>query len=284
MKRLIEKIKEQKQKKFNKKYGSVFKEKTEELFKNLEYTVQNVEYLDGYFIFNFGENSVVHFKLKECPGWLFAIWWKVEKKKISGIFFTQYEIDIDKFKPTTSVIKHDVNIGDYYEINATLRFIHDEPELAWYRSLNMLDFNTTHVTRKKAKFDYKKHVEYHYKSIAVEKEYNDAMIKYAIENFAPLYNKLKIIDRGENVLPRFMICVNVDGLEKGYFYDIFETKKAKEIFNEFDKNLKKHLEEKYNDKFYFWNTYSLDVFNLRDELYPEFGTDEDEKIIYEKGE
>lgn len=64
-----------------------FKQATECFFKNISgdewytkenehFTVEDIEYLDGYFIFAHGTNSVVHFKIKECPGWLFGIWWK----------------------------------------------------------------------------------------------------------------------------------------------------------------------------------------------------------------
>ena len=29
---------------------------------------------DGYFIFDHGENAVMHFKLKEAPQWKFGVW------------------------------------------------------------------------------------------------------------------------------------------------------------------------------------------------------------------
>ena len=53
----------------------IHKANTEALFKELPYSIEDIEYLDGYFIFGFGTNSVVHFHIKECPGWKFGIWW-----------------------------------------------------------------------------------------------------------------------------------------------------------------------------------------------------------------
>lgn len=54
--------------------SEVYKANTEALFKELHYSIEDIEYLDGYFLFGFGTNSVIHFHIKECPGWKFGIW------------------------------------------------------------------------------------------------------------------------------------------------------------------------------------------------------------------
>lgn len=97
----------------------------------------DVEYLDGYFLFGMGTNSVIHFHVAECPGWKFAIWWETPEDKddddiITGQFFTQYEETIDKFKPSRSdmcikiVMRLDVDepyCEDYVDAANIINFI-----------------------------------------------------------------------------------------------------------------------------------------------------------------
>jgi len=80
---------------------------------------------NGYFIFDFGENSVTHFKLKECKGWKFGLWIRyISQKSIDEYkekysdtkdeskagyhieIFGQYINYIDKFKPSYSPISY----------------------------------------------------------------------------------------------------------------------------------------------------------------------------------
>lgn len=52
--------------------------------------IADISYLDGYFIFGMGTNSVVHFHVAECPGWKFGIWWDVaagNNPHMTGQFF-----------------------------------------------------------------------------------------------------------------------------------------------------------------------------------------------------
>ena len=104
-----------------------FKRATTKLFQALK-KYHNIECYDakfgnGYFILEFGKNSVVHFKIKETPGWLYGIWWdmpedyedhQTHKKEtpvyIEGCLFGQYEDNIDKFKPSASANKIDFTI------------------------------------------------------------------------------------------------------------------------------------------------------------------------------
>lgn len=59
------------------------------------------EFGDGYFIFRHGKGMCVQFRIKQCKGWLFGIWWSLKEKDTID-FFAQYEKDIDKFKPSCS--------------------------------------------------------------------------------------------------------------------------------------------------------------------------------------
>lgn len=124
-----------------------YKAKTAKIFDVLAkdgYHVEDVEFLSGYFIFDFDKDSVVHFHVKECKGWKFAIWWKIldeEDNTLGFDFFAQYERDIDKFKPTASTyVERDVwyDIGikssiSWSELKITqiLNFIKKHPYLAW---------------------------------------------------------------------------------------------------------------------------------------------------------
>lgn len=63
---------------------------------------------DGYFIFEFGEDTVCHFRVKELKNWLFGIWCDEtetpDEYKIS--LFGEHENYIDKFKPTRTAISY----------------------------------------------------------------------------------------------------------------------------------------------------------------------------------
>lgn len=114
---------------------SVLKEIT-----NMGFHIKDVEYGDGYFIFESGENSVCHFHIKELKGFKFALWTTtcfddIEKQiKENGVgwtwansleidprsdvvFFTQYERDLDKFKPSRSGFVYGLYLDSWEEEN-----------------------------------------------------------------------------------------------------------------------------------------------------------------------
>lgn len=67
--------------------------------KNAGIKLDYVKFLDGYFIFEFGKNSVCHFRMKELPYILFGVW-----KTSSGFnLFGDDYVHLDKFKPTACV-------------------------------------------------------------------------------------------------------------------------------------------------------------------------------------
>lgn len=91
----------------------------------LGYTIQDVKLGNCYFLFEDEDDSICHFKIKEIPGFLFAFWntcrfdtieYQIEKNgygetwadslhinpKSELVFFTQYERELDKFKPSRS--------------------------------------------------------------------------------------------------------------------------------------------------------------------------------------
>ena len=93
----------------------------------------DVEFGNGYFIFEHGKDMVVHFHIKELKGWKFGIWWNVDGEKKFD-FFTQYERDIDKFKPPASSIKLECRELDDWSMKDVVqicRFIKKHPYRAW---------------------------------------------------------------------------------------------------------------------------------------------------------
>lgn len=85
------------------------------ILKDAGFTVTNVEELDGYYIFDFGEKSVYHFSIKEIKNWKFGLWIVDTKDDdeidIYRIALFGDKVDwIDKFKPSA------VSITDTIEI------------------------------------------------------------------------------------------------------------------------------------------------------------------------
>lgn len=111
--------------------SEIYKANTEALFKELPYSIEDIEYLDGYFVFGFGTNSVVHFHIKECPGWKFGIWWGMKGTDATGEFFTQYEECIDKFKPSASMINTVFTPSDLSEVISIINNIIEHPAKAF---------------------------------------------------------------------------------------------------------------------------------------------------------
>lgn len=147
-------------------YADRLKRSAETFFRRISdeygYHFEDIEYLSEYFMVGTGTNSIVHFHIKECPGWLFGIWWTVPVEKddaeveFFGEFFTQYEESIDKFKPYASIYCAElfINLEDEngYLFNAKriIDFIHKEPALAFCRDRYALDYNYEYYTREQA--------------------------------------------------------------------------------------------------------------------------------------
>ena len=76
---------------------------------------------NGYYLFDFGKNSVFHFTFKEIRGWKFGLWlrWEDEKeKKNLRIDFFGHKIHwIDKFKPTQTMLANGVVISSYKDLD-----------------------------------------------------------------------------------------------------------------------------------------------------------------------
>lgn len=136
------------------------------------FTPYDITYLDGYFIFGHGTNSVIHFYVKEAPGWKFGLWWKTKKKfeseeidtdAINAEFFAQYEEEIDKFKPSASTFAEDFtwvlketddNWNALWWANKVVHLILTEPAIAWYREMHYANLNVYYISREDAQAEY----------------------------------------------------------------------------------------------------------------------------------
>lgn len=229
-------------------------------------TVEDIEYLDGYFIFGKGTNSVVHFHIKETPGWKYGIWWEPVRKsecendeayneyytdRLRCKIFTQYEDEIDKFKPSASMVSDEFitslpcfTESYFWSFVQDIEFIHREPYLAFYREMHYTDFNREYISRREAKRYFKKHTRKKAKHNNLSKKNNVAVLK-------TLYKILKdeidagtcfVLDRGDTWSPRYTIIGLADeASDAGYYglFDIFEEPYAAKFKKLWDKTLAK---------------------------------------------
>lgn len=124
----------------------------------------DITFGDTYFIASGPKDSICHFHIKEIPGFLFAFWntnrfddlkeafennntlWSDYYgicSKSELVFFTQYERDIDKFKPSYSGFLQGIYRNAWYELNDKRRRVKQEE---WYFDdvPNILEFMHKH--------------------------------------------------------------------------------------------------------------------------------------------
>ena len=274
---------------FADKFKMAMKTFEKALKEDIKVTFKDVKYLDGYFIFGTGTNSVVHFKLKETPDWLYGIWWNIPKKYyakekrkmvlpkfVEGHFFAQYEKNIDKFKPSASTIQCEFSIVpndnhcSLYEVAKNIEFIIKEPYLAFCRDYCYNDYNHEYLSRNKAKRIYKKWCKEENNYIKWNKILNDRFIKF-VKNM--LKEEIEsdnafIVDMGENCSPRYEIFVKSSyypnlTIEKGCCFCLFDEEDAESIKAKakWDKEIKK-CEKISNKHGSYWFRPFDDSFNL----------------------
>lgn len=246
------------------KLAAIYKEAAEVFFNSLAaeatswsrtITIEDIEYLSGYFIFDFGENSVVHFHIKETPGWKYGIWFNLVgknsvkckhvryyKDRLECRVFAQYEEEINKFKPSRSTIcetipfsitKGKVEIADMDKLmglEGQVNFIHSEPYLAFYRDMHSVDFNQEHITRAKAKAYFEKYFKDKRALQAIRKQNDEEILTFykdlLKDNVAA--GNCFIWDREECCSPRYDIVIKNTwkaDLEPGYYglEDLLDT-------------------------------------------------------------
>lgn len=82
------------------------------LSKILQYfTLNKKRYMNRYFIFSMGENSVCHFSLEETPNWKYGIWLNEKGFQIFG----EHDWLIDKFKPSRTYISFENEVQGFIQ-------------------------------------------------------------------------------------------------------------------------------------------------------------------------
>ena len=259
--------------------ATILQQVAAELEKNqITFTPEDVQFLDGYFIFAMGTNSVLHFHVKECPGWKFGIWFgtvetedsteeckKYKLDEITADFFTQYEDCIDKFKPSASTIStyeghfvlEDLNLNwfFYHRIADTIQMIIKYPAVMWYRDVHYADLNYDYVTVEEANeaFTEWRLKENNKKLIHAE---NEKVMLDALKYIAgPVIEagEAFIADSGENCSPRYrLVLLNTGDPKEDGCYRIWDlgyedAEEDKKYFEEKEKE----CEERAKDVYWF---------------------------------
>ena len=250
---------------------------TNQLFEHLKsqkrpYTVSTEEYGDGYFLFDYGPNTVVHFRLKETPGWLYGIWWcfRVNYKgdvNIVGEFFAQYENEIDKFKPSASYYSCDMATLmaadgsvclEEGEVVSIIDFIRDHPYRAWNGHVNFTD----KISDFKAWFRYQKRQKHLRKEKRLEKNLYKDLCKFVkiASNFLGYTNNITIEDYGEGIYPRYffqLIATPDEGFKENGCYELWEKDDA---IGQLYSHIKTYYDKYDKQGFYFLDLPHDDVF------------------------
>jgi hypothetical protein len=217
-----------------------------------KYKPYKIEYGNGYFIFEMGEDAVCHFKIKGILGWKFAIWINTneENKNIFATVFTQYEKEIDKFKPSRSYYHIELEQwqidGDFmYDLVNMINEIKKYPFVAYYHNVTNIKW---HIPTLKAFWYFVKN-----RYINIVQNFNnwfESTCEYLIVWFKLFYAKLihdkvyyfKIIDKNTEEFrcyPRYEIEV---GLNKDMYTDdelkSWENKYFKNNWNNFSRIIK----------------------------------------------
>ena len=247
-------------------------ELTRQLFEHLKsqnYTITTEQYGDGYFLFDYGPNTVVHFRLKETPGWLYGIWWcfRVNYKgdvNIVGEFFAQYENEIDKFKPSASYYSCDMATLmaadgsvclEEGEVVSIIDFI---PYRAWNGHVNFTD----EISNFKAWFRYQKRQKHLRKEKRLEKNLYKDLCKFVkiASNLLGYTNNITIEDYGEGIYPRYffqLIATPDEGFKENGCYELWEKDDA---IGQLYSRIKTHYDKYDKQGFYFLDLPHNDVF------------------------
>ena len=250
-------------------------ELTHQLFEHLKsqnYTIATEQYGDGYFIFDYGPNTVVHFRLKETPGWLYGVWWRVNVNKegiisIVGEFFAQYEEEIDKFKPSASyygcdmlsLVAADGSIClDEGEVVSIIDFIRNHPYRAWNGHISFND----KISGIRAWLNYQKRQRHLRKGKRLEKNLYKDLCKFAkiASKLLKYTNNITVEDYGEEIYPRYffqLIATPDEGFKEKGCYELWEKN---DIIGQLYSHLKTHYNKYYKQGFYLLDLPYSDVY------------------------
>lgn len=200
-------------------------EKVFNYIKEIGFKTKNIEYGNGYFIFDMGDDGVVHFDIKGLHGWKFAMWIETDEEKLknengedySAIqFFCQHKENIDKFKPSRSFFLEKLSLDDieneyFYGVREILQMIKRHPFVSF-----TMDCYTDHFYHKSYILCYMSHKLYNIKR-TIKEWWNDAWVRiwhgskiWFIKRYK-VVDSVKLIDQnsdGWKVSPRYEIRIH----------------------------------------------------------------------------
>lgn len=248
---------------------------TNQLFEHLKsqnYTIATEDYGSGYFIFDYGPNTIIHFRLKETPGWLYGVWWsfKVNKEgiiSIVGEFFAQYEEEIDKFKPSASyygcdmlsLVAADGSIClEEGEVISIIDFIRNHPYRAWNGHISFND----KISGIRAWLNYQKRQRHLRKGKRLEKNLYKDLCKFAkiASKLLKYTNNIIVEDYGEGIYPRYffkLITTPDEGFKEKGYYELWEKNDA---IGQLYSHLKTHYNKYHKQGFYLLDLPYSDVY------------------------
>lgn len=160
---------------------------------NNKFTLTNIEFRDDNYISSEHiENSYVCFDIEEIPNWDFSIWWNMNKPEdtiIEGSFFAEpKEICISDPSEAGNLETFYIDLNDleYSSLICVinlLKYIQEEPELAFCRDVYYLDYSTQYVTRRTAKKLYKNWVKSYKQEEKQQEKCATLLLNWAIRTF-----------------------------------------------------------------------------------------------------
>ena len=227
-----------------------------EHFLNKGLTPNYIETGNGYFLFDYGKDSVMHFSLKEAPQWKFGVWlnyvpaekpYTQESKEYVHIYiFAQNKLWIDKFKPSASEFVYETkyyldpirlkdtgivrwfnkkNLTEEIQYHISLyNFVQiwEDKYLAFWRHMHgSLDY--AYVSRRQARRYYYKFIFEEWLQAKRNKKYLRKQFRLAHNFFKLLEYDYEIVDRNSDdwkVTPRYEVSVT---LPAGYDWKNDET-------------------------------------------------------------
>lgn len=192
------------------------KEVSEIIFKYIKsigFKPYDIKYGNGYFIFDMGEDGVVHFNIRGLYGWKFAMWINTNKNELVSEddkieynalqFFAQHKDNIDKFKPSRSCFLVEYKLRElenparyqWYEIKNILQMLKRHPYISYfYDQCGRCDFTGNSFVLNYIFSKFRKYVK------SIKKTYEDYMpimwvkFKLLFCGKNKIINKIKIID------------------------------------------------------------------------------------------
>lgn len=105
----------------------------------LGFKLHHINNVDNYFIMEGDKDSITHFYIKGLSHWKFGLWINCTDKEDCTYLFTQYDTQIDKFKPSRShfcveLSENDIKNGYSYQIKSMIKHIKRHPMIAYNES------------------------------------------------------------------------------------------------------------------------------------------------------